>query len=98
MKSELLTAALKVIPDQGVLVNVMSLRVRQLASGHRSLVVHAPGMACADIALNEIIAKKLTFLLTPGENGKREGHAVAHSLGSPASAPVPSRSSRRARG
>ena len=88
MKSELLVAAAKVIPDQAILVNVMSLRVRQLASGHRPLVVHAPGMACADIALNEIIAKKLTFLLTPGENGKREGHAVAHWLGSPASAPA----------
>lgn len=86
MKSELLVAAAKVIPDQAILVNVMSLRVRQLASGHRPLVVHAPGMACADVALTEIIAKKLTFLLTPGENGKREGHAVAHWLGSPAPA------------
>ncbi|HMJ07097.1 MAG TPA: DNA-directed RNA polymerase subunit omega [Chthoniobacterales bacterium] len=86
MKSELLTAAAKVIPDQGVLVNVMSLRVRQLASGHRPLVVHAPGMACADIALSEIIAKKLTFLLTPGENSKREPQEVKHWLGSPAPA------------
>lgn len=86
MKSELLVAASKVIPDQAILVNVMSLRVRQLALGHRPLVVHAPGMACADVALTEIIAKKLTFLLTPGENGRREGHAVAHWLGS---APAP---------
>ncbi|MDQ3413859.1 MAG: DNA-directed RNA polymerase subunit omega [Verrucomicrobiota bacterium] len=83
MKSELLTAALKAIPDQALLVNVVSLRVRQLVLGHRPLVVHAPGMQSADIALTEIIAKKLTFLLTPGENGKRERQALTHWLGTP---------------
>ncbi len=87
MKSELLAAALKVIPDQAILVNVMSLRVRQLAMGHRPLVVHAPGMPCSDIALNEIIAQKLTFNLTPGENGKREPRVTEHWLGTPSPTP-----------
>lgn len=72
MNQQLLTAAMKVIPDSAVLVNVVSLRVRQLARGAKALMELAPGMSLADAALSEIIGKKLTFELTPGKNGVRE--------------------------
>ena len=72
MNQHLLTAALKVIPDHSVLINVVSLRVRQLAHGAKALMELAPGMSLADVALSEIVGKKLTFELTPGKNGQRE--------------------------
>ncbi len=72
MNQGLLNAALLIIPDRSVLINVVSLRVRQLAQGARALMVVAPGMSVADTALSEIIGKKLTFELTPGKNGERE--------------------------
>ena len=72
MKTELLIAAAKVIPNQGILINMVSRRVRQLTFGHRQLVAFVPGMLAADIALTEIIQGKLTFESTPGQNGKEE--------------------------
>ena len=67
MNAELLKAANQVIPDNGILVNLMSRRVRQLSLGHRPLVEHAPGLGLADIALTEIAQKKLTFESTFGK-------------------------------
>lgn len=61
MNSQLLYAAAKVIPSQQILVNVVSRRVRQLCMGHRPMVEFAPGLREADIALLEIIEKKLTW-------------------------------------
>lgn len=72
MKTHLLKAAGEVIPDQGILVNVVSRRVRQLTNGHRPLVQVAPGTMAADLALTEIIQGKLTFESTPGLNAKPE--------------------------
>jgi DNA-directed RNA polymerase subunit omega len=70
MKKELLEAALEIIVDRSMLVNAVSLRVRQLTFGHRPLMPWSPGMGAADVALGEIVNKKLTFALTPRENGK----------------------------
>jgi DNA-directed RNA polymerase subunit K/omega len=80
MKPELLAAALEVIPDRGILVNMVSRRVRQLNLGHKSLVAFTPGMAIADIALSEIGSKKLTFEFTPGENGNNQPRQVMESF------------------
>ena len=60
MNSRLLAGASKVIPLTDLLVNVVSLRVRQLAQGHRPLIDVPPGMGVADIALTEIIEGKIT--------------------------------------
>jgi len=76
MKADLLNAASLVIPNQQILVNVVSRRVRQLSLGHRPLVTHAPGMQSADIALTEIIAGKLTYQLTPGSEKNEAGPPV----------------------
>ncbi len=64
MSSQFLEDALKKIPNQQVLVNVVSRRVRQLSQGQRAMVDHGVRMGFADIALKEIIEGKLTFELT----------------------------------
>ena len=72
MKAELVQAASKVIISPQILVNMISRRVRQLTLGHRPLVVCAPGLGAADIALTEIANGKLTFESTFGQNGTAE--------------------------
>ena len=69
MKAELVEAASKVITSPQILVNMLSRRVRQLTLGHRPLVVCAPGLGAADIALTEIANGKLTFESTFGQDG-----------------------------
>ena len=61
MKTHLVQVASEVVPNQQILVNMVSRRVRQLCLGHRPLVEFAPGFGHADIALSEIAAGKLTF-------------------------------------
>lgn len=70
MKSHLVQAASEVIPNQQILVNMVSRRVRQLCLGHRSMVEFVPGLGHADIALSEIAAGKLSFESTLGQNGQ----------------------------
>ena len=65
MTSQLLQDAAQVIPNQQLLINVVSKRVRQLGLGHRPLVEATLRSSLTDIALKEIIAGKLTYELTP---------------------------------
>ena len=65
MNSQLLQEASAVIPNQQLLINVVSRRVRQLGLGHRPLVEATPRSSLTDIALREIIDGKLTYELTP---------------------------------
>jgi len=69
MNNDLIRAASKVVPNQQILINMVSRRVRQLTLGHRPLVEYAPGLREADIALTEIINEKLAFESTAGQNG-----------------------------
>ncbi len=69
MTSSLLDEASKVIPEQPVLINVVSRRVRQLSQGHRPLVEVGPRMGYSDIALKEIIEGKITYEST-SEHGE----------------------------
>ena len=66
MHATLLRSATLVIPNEQALVNVVRQRVRQLIRGHRPLIAAPPGMGLADIALSEIIAKKLGYEPAPG--------------------------------
>jgi DNA-directed RNA polymerase subunit omega len=68
MKSNLVKAASVVIPNQQILVNMVSRRVRQLCLGHRPLVQVPAGTGAADIALSEIIEEKLGFESTFGKD------------------------------
>jgi DNA-directed RNA polymerase subunit omega len=61
MTTQLLQEAAQIIPNQQVLINVVSKRVRQLGLGHRPMVETTPRMSLTDIALREIIAGKLAF-------------------------------------
>jgi DNA-directed RNA polymerase subunit omega len=61
MTTQLLQEAAQIIPNQQLLINVVSKRVRQLGLGHRPMVETMPRMSLTDIALKEIIAGKLAF-------------------------------------
>ena len=61
MTTQLLQEAGQVIPNQQLLINVVSKRVRQLSLGHRPMVEAGPRASLTDIALKEIIAGKLTY-------------------------------------
>jgi len=70
MKPNLVKAAVEVIPNPKILVNMVSQRVRQLCLGHRPMVEFVPGLGHLDIALSEIAAGKLTFEVILDQNGK----------------------------
>jgi DNA-directed RNA polymerase subunit omega len=61
MTTQLLQEAAQVIPNQQLLINVVSKRVRQLGLGHRPMVETTPRMSLTDIALKEIVAGKLAY-------------------------------------
>ena len=75
MKTELVHVATKVVPNQQILINMVSRRVRQLSLGHRPLVEFAPGLGHADIALTEIANGKLIFEST-SKDAVEEGEIV----------------------
>jgi DNA-directed RNA polymerase subunit omega len=59
MRSDLVVAASKVIPEPPVLINLVSARVKQLNMGRSPLVRTDHRMGAADIALTEIIEGKI---------------------------------------
>lgn len=75
MKTELVHAAAAVVPNQQILINMVSRRVRQLSFGHRPLVEFAPGLGHADVALTEIANGKLIFEST-SKDAVAEGEIV----------------------
>lgn len=60
MRSDLVVAASKVIPEPPVLINLVSTRVKQLNMGRSPLVRTDHRMGAADIALTEIIEGKIS--------------------------------------
>jgi len=72
MSSTLLEEALKKIPSQQILVNVVSKRVRQLSQGQRALVEYGPRMGYSDIALSEIIQGKLAWEMGSAKSEESE--------------------------
>jgi DNA-directed RNA polymerase subunit omega len=66
MDHKLVKNASMLVPNEQLLINVVRLRVRQLIRGHRPLVQVPPGMGFCDVALTELIAKKLTYEAEPG--------------------------------
>jgi DNA-directed RNA polymerase subunit omega len=67
MTSHLLEEALKKVPTQQALVNIVSKRVRQLNQGERPLVDAGFRTGLADIALQEIIEGKLELVYPSAE-------------------------------
>jgi DNA-directed RNA polymerase subunit omega len=66
MHPALLKSASSVIPNPQLLINVVRQRVRQLIRGHRPLIEAPPGMGFCDVALSEVIARKLSYEAAPG--------------------------------
>jgi DNA-directed RNA polymerase subunit omega len=68
MRDEYIRAALLVVDDPNVLINVVSRRVKQLKRGNRALVESLEKLSAEDTALREIIERKISFeLATPAE-------------------------------
>lgn len=61
IKNTFLEPAQLRIPNPELLVNVVRLRVRQLAQGHRPITETSPWMEFTDIALKEISEGKLGY-------------------------------------
>jgi DNA-directed RNA polymerase subunit omega len=68
MRDDYLQAALKIIVDPNILVNVVSRRVKQLRRGNRALVESLEKLSPEDTALREIIEGRISYeLATPEE-------------------------------
>jgi DNA-directed RNA polymerase subunit omega len=61
MRDDYLHAALKVIDDPNILVNVVSRRVKQLKRGNRALVESLEKLSAEDTALREIAEGKISY-------------------------------------
>ena len=67
MRDDYLQAALKVVDDPNILVNVVSTRVKQLRRGSRPLVESLEKLSPEDTALREIMEGKITYELATKE-------------------------------
>jgi DNA-directed RNA polymerase subunit omega len=82
MRNDYLQQALLVIDDPNILVNVVSVRVKQLKRGNRALIESLEKLLPEDIALREIIERKISYELpapeTAAETEHREGLEREH--------------------
>ena len=66
MRDDYLKDALKVVDDPNILVNVISIRVKQLRRGSRPLVESLEKLSAEDTALREVAEGKISYeLATP---------------------------------
>jgi DNA-directed RNA polymerase subunit omega len=80
MRNDYLQAALAIIDDPNILVNVVSQRVKQLKRGNRALIESLEKLLPEDIALREIVEGKITYeLATPEDIAARRGNAAGSS-------------------
>ncbi len=70
MRDDYLRAALAVIDDPNILVNVVSTRVKQLKRGSRALVVSLEKMSLEDTALREVAEGKISYELGAAGPGR----------------------------
>jgi DNA-directed RNA polymerase subunit omega len=63
MRNDFLQNALKVVDEPNILVNLVSLRVKQLKRGYRPLIESLEKLSPEDTALREIAEGKITFEL-----------------------------------
>jgi DNA-directed RNA polymerase subunit omega len=67
MRDDYLKNALSVISDPNILINVISLRVKQLRRGSRPLVESLEKLSPEDTALREVAEGKITYQLATAE-------------------------------
>ncbi len=82
MRDDYLAQALLVVDDPNILVNIVSRRVKQLKRGNRALIESLEKLLPEDIALREIIERKISYELPPPETAAeiefREGMEREH--------------------
>jgi len=61
MNADLIKQASEIVENPHVLINLVSRRVRQLTAGGRPYLSNTGNLGMADIALTEIIEKKIGF-------------------------------------
>jgi DNA-directed RNA polymerase subunit omega len=61
MRNDYLEAALKMIDDPTILVNVISRRVKQLKRGNRALIESLEKLSAEDTALREVAEGKISY-------------------------------------
>jgi len=66
-KQELVETALSKVENPQILINMISLRVRQLGQGFRPLIPVSPNMTFMDVALREVAEEKLGYEAIRGE-------------------------------
>ena len=67
MRDDYLKAALKVVDDPNILVNIVSTRVKQLRRGSRALVESLEKLSMEDTALREVAEGKISYTLPTTE-------------------------------
>lgn len=67
MRDDYLKAALKVVDDPNILVNLVSTRVKQLRRGSRALVESLEKLSLEDVALREIAEGRISYALATAE-------------------------------
>jgi len=72
MRDEYLKAALRIIDDPNILINVVSRRVKQLRRGARPLVESLEKLSAEDTALREIMEGKISYELPTAEELARQ--------------------------
>lgn len=63
VRDEYIRKASEVIPDPNILINVISRRVKQLKYGQRPLIESLERLSPEDIALREVIERKISYEL-----------------------------------
>lgn len=63
MRNDYLQAAMKIIRDPNILINIVSKRVKQFKAGARPLVDSLEKLTPEDYALREIIDGKISYTL-----------------------------------
>lgn len=67
LRDDYLKEAQKVITDPMILINVVSRRAKQLKSGYKPLIESLERLSAEDMALREIMEKKITYQLDEPE-------------------------------
>lgn len=76
MRDDYLQNALLVIDDPNILVNVISLRVKQLRRGSRPLVESLEKLSPEDTALREVAERRITYELALPEKVERRSPRI----------------------
>ncbi len=67
MNTELCNEAVTLVGNPNILINLVSARVRQLNSGSSRPLIDAPMLGSADMALTELVEKKMEYSILDEE-------------------------------